>query len=54
MTRSQVIAIEVKQYASDDGADTTLVPRVIGQTAAAQQVKAAGAGPSHIPAVANS
>jgi hypothetical protein len=42
MTRSQVIAIEVKQYGSDDGAETTIVPRVIGQTAAAQQVKAAG------------
>ena len=47
MTRSQVIAIEVKQYASDDGADMTIVPRVIGQTAAAQQVKAAGqSGPT--------
>jgi hypothetical protein len=47
MTRSQVIAIEVKQFASDDGAETTIVPRVIGQTAAAQQVKAAGqSGPT--------
>ena len=45
MTRTQVIAIEIKRFASADGHET-LVPRVIGQTAAAQQAKSAGREPS--------
>lgn len=45
MTRTQVIAIEIKRFASVDGHET-LVPRVIGQTAAAQQAKSAGGEPS--------
>jgi hypothetical protein len=45
MTRTQVIAIEIKRFASNDGHET-LVPRVIGQTAAAQQAKSAGGEPS--------
>jgi hypothetical protein len=44
MGRTQVIALEVKRFVSADGRET-LVPRVIGQTAAAQQAKAAGTSP---------
>jgi len=44
MTRTQVIAIEIKRFASPDGHET-LVPRVIGQTAAAQQAKSTGTEP---------
>jgi hypothetical protein len=39
---AEVLAIEIKQYISDDHKTTTLVPRVIGQTAAAQQAKGTG------------
>lgn len=44
MNQTQVLALEVKQYAAADG-PRTLVPRVIGQTAAAQQAKAASSVP---------
>jgi hypothetical protein len=40
-THSEVLAIEVKRFGEEG--HTTLVPRVIGQTAVAQQAKSAGA-----------
>jgi len=40
LARTQVLAIEVKRFGADG--HTTLVPRVIGQTAAARQAKSAG------------
>lgn len=40
LSSSQVLAIEVKRFGAEG--HTTLVPRVIGQTAAAQQAKSAG------------
>jgi hypothetical protein len=42
MTQTEVLAIEVKQYRDSSGAHETLVPRVLGQTEAARQVKRPG------------
>jgi hypothetical protein len=42
MTGTEVIALEVKQYLEKDGTRQILVPRLIGQTEAARQVKGAG------------
>jgi hypothetical protein len=39
MQQAEVLAIEVRQYADEQGEVQTLVPRVLGQTAAAQQAK---------------
>jgi hypothetical protein len=39
LTQTDVLAIEVKQYRDASGAHETLVPRLIGQTEAARQVK---------------
>jgi hypothetical protein len=39
MTRTEVLALEVKQYKEQDGDRITLVPRLLGQTEAARQVK---------------
>lgn len=39
MTETEVIAIEVKQYVDADGQRQTIVPRIIGQSEAARQVK---------------
>ena len=39
MSRTEVLAIEVKQYVDADGAHQTIVPRVIGDTAEARAVK---------------
>jgi hypothetical protein len=43
MDPAEVLAVEVKRFSGDDV--TTLVPRVVGQTAAAQGRKRPGAGP---------
>lgn len=40
MARTDVLAIEVKQYVDDRGHHQTIVPRVIGNTEAAKRVKA--------------
>lgn len=42
MNPAEVLAVEVKQYVSQDSSLRTLVPRVIGQTAKAQDIKAGG------------
>jgi hypothetical protein len=42
MTQTEVLAIEVKQYRDSTGTHETLVPRVLGQTEAARQVKRSG------------
>ena len=42
MTATEVLAIGVKQYADADGTHQTIVPRVVGDTAKAREVK----GPS--------
>lgn len=42
MDPTEVLAVEIKQYVSEDG-QRTLVPRLIGQTAGAQQKKSSGA-----------
>ena len=39
MQQTEVLAIEVRQYADEQGEVQTLVPRVLGQTEAAQQAK---------------
>ena len=39
MDPAEVLAVEIKQYASQDADSRTLVPRVIGQTAVARQKK---------------
>jgi hypothetical protein len=39
MTQTEVVAIEVRQYRDATGAHQTLVPRILGQTEAARQVK---------------
>lgn len=44
MDPAEVLALEVKQYVGGDGLKT-LVPRVIGQSATAQQKKSGSAGP---------
>jgi hypothetical protein len=43
MTQTEVLAIEVKQYRDSSGQHETLVPRVLGQTEAAKNVKSGGA-----------
>jgi hypothetical protein len=44
MTETEVIAIEVKQYVDDVGKRQTIVPRVVGQTEAARQLKGQAQG----------
>src|SRR6185503_5814255 len=44
MDQTEVLAIEIKQFVSERGLKS-LVPRVIGQTTAAQQKRATGARP---------
>ena len=39
MTRTEVLAIEVKQYVDEHGDHQTIVPRVIGDTETAKQTK---------------
>jgi hypothetical protein len=39
MGETEVLAVEVKQYVDEAGAQQTIVPRVLGQTVAAQQAK---------------
>jgi hypothetical protein len=39
MGETEVLAVEVKQYVDEAGTQQTIVPRVLGQTQAAQQVK---------------
>jgi hypothetical protein len=41
MSTTEVLAVEIRQYVTHDGAHQTLVPRLIGQTAAARQAKGA-------------
>ncbi len=43
MTQTEVLAIEVKQYRDSSGAHETLVPRLVGDTEAARQVKGSSA-----------
>lgn len=42
MDPAEVLAVEVRQFVDPDGGRRTLVPRVLGQTARAQQQKSAG------------
>lgn len=42
MTSTEVLALEVKQYREEDGDRLTLVPRLIGRTESARQVKEGG------------
>lgn len=42
MNPAEVLAVEIKQYVSQDTSLKTLVPRIIGQTAKAQQKKSVG------------
>jgi hypothetical protein len=44
MKRTEVLAIEVKQYTDADGAHQTIVPRVIGDTAEARAAKRPSSG----------
>lgn len=46
MTRTEVLAVEVKQYVDSEGHHQTLVPRLVGQTEAARQVKGRAEGRS--------
>ena len=39
MAQTEVLAIEVKQYTDAEGAHTTVVPRLIGETEASKQTK---------------
>jgi len=43
MSQTEVLAVEIKQYVSQDSSLRTLVPRIIGQTAKAQDSKSGGA-----------
>jgi hypothetical protein len=43
MNPAEVLAVEIKQYVSQDSNLRTLVPRVVGQTAKAQDAKSGGA-----------
>jgi vacuolar-type H+-ATPase subunit F/Vma7 len=43
MSQTEVLAVEIKQYVSQDSSLRTLVPRTIGQTAKAQDSKSGGA-----------
>ena len=45
MTQTEVLAIEVKQYRDTTGAHRTLVPRLVGQTEVARQVKGISGAP---------
>jgi hypothetical protein len=42
MKPTEVLAVEIKQYVSQDSNLKTLVPRIIGQTAKAQDIKSGG------------
>jgi hypothetical protein len=42
MERTEVLALEVRQYVEEGGARVTLVPRLIGHTEAARQTKGCG------------
>jgi hypothetical protein len=42
MERTEVLALEVRQYVEENGERVTLVPRLIGHTEAARQTKSAG------------
>ncbi|MEJ7632316.1 MAG: hypothetical protein WKF28_07395, partial [Rubrobacteraceae bacterium] len=44
MDPAEVLAVEIKQYVSQDSNLKTLVPRIIGQTVKAQDNKSVGAG----------
>ena len=44
MSPAEVLAVEIKQYVSQDSNLKTLVPRIIGQTVEAQQKKSGAAG----------
>lgn len=44
MTRTEVLAIEVKQYTDEAGEQQTIVPRLIGDTSEARATKRPGAG----------
>jgi hypothetical protein len=46
MSRTEVFAVEVKQFASTDGDTVTLVPRVIGRTAASEDAKRSRSRPN--------
>jgi hypothetical protein len=46
MSETEVYGIEVKHYVDADGARQTIVPRIIGQTEAAQAAKSGGRRPS--------
>ena len=46
MDPAEVLAVEIKQYVSQDSSSKTLVPRIIGQTVEAQQRKSGTAGES--------
>lgn len=48
MSRTEVLAIEVKQYTDAEGAHQTIVPRVIGDTAEARAVKRATPRGEHL------
>ncbi len=48
MSRTEVLALEIKQYTDADGAHQTIVPRVIGDTTEARAVKDATARPSRL------
>jgi hypothetical protein len=43
MSQTEVLAVEIKRYVSQDSSLRTLVPRIIGQTAKAQDSKSGGA-----------
>lgn len=43
MDPAEVLAVEIKQYVSQDSKLKTLVPRIIGQTTKAQDIKSGGA-----------
>ena len=45
MERTEVLALEVRQYVEEGGNRVTLVPRLIGDTEAARQTKGAGPRP---------
>ena len=46
MTQTEVVGVEIRQYVDTTGKHQTLVPRVIGQTEAARDLKGASSGRS--------
>jgi hypothetical protein len=48
MSRTEVFAVEVKQFASEDRGTVTLVPRVIGRTAASEDIKRTTSRPHRV------